>query len=64
MKALNEKEMRAIDGGVTYVTKCGCRMKFKDTVSGLAKAAAHKLFCSEARMIAKKNKKGIYWTFA
>ena len=66
MKVLNEKEMRAVEGGYTYtyVTKCGCKMKFKSTVAGFAKAYAHKAFCSEAQMIAESSYKGIFWTFA
>lgn len=60
MKALNEKEMRAVDGGVTYVTFCGYVFTDKNPLT-LGKGLSHKLWCSAC--IAAKNTYGRYYTF-
>lgn len=59
MKKLNVNEMRAVEGGTTYITHCGAI--FKDTFSGVFKLKSRYMFCSDCKAIKKVH--GFYYTF-
>ncbi len=60
MKKLNENELRAVEGGVTYRTACGAT--FTDTTPRkLAAGLMHVYFCSYCRYVKKYY--GRWYTF-
>lgn len=59
MKKLNVNEMRAVEGGTTYITHCG--VIYKDTIGGVIKLKAHVSHCSDCQAIKKVY--GFYYTF-
>ena len=60
MKTLNANEMRAVDGGTTYITACGATFTDK-TPWSLAKGLLHVNFCSYCMMW--KGRVGYWYTF-
>lgn len=60
MKKLNVNEMRAVEGGTTYITHCG--EIYKDTTPwSVIKLTTHYLHCSDC--MATKKVHGFYYTF-
>ncbi len=60
MKKVNASEMRAVDGGVTYITACGATFTDKNPWE-LLKGRAHVYYCDHCMIW--KGRVGYWYTF-